>query len=186
MNLADITARADERKAALTTAYANAPDPGDQTSPNAQERAYVARQTYMSRLSRLGSAIDQLTRHEPKVEELRLTRDVLLAAKIQFERILGALEVLPDAERRLSWREEEAIRASLRAIDCGIEYFGPGREGIPGPLGDFLRRQGWQYSSDSGGLWRGSLVDVEDQLAQRQRRRDEAVAEIEAELARAV
>jgi hypothetical protein len=174
------------RAAALLDAFTNSPDPGDQTSPNAQERSYAKRHSYMSRRSRLQNAADQLARQEPKIEELRLTRDVLLAAKIRFERVLTALEVLPDDQRRLSWREEEAIRASLKAICYGIEYWGPGREAIPAPLGDFLRQQGWQYRSDSGGLWRGSLVDVEDQLAQRERRRDAALAEIEAELARAV
>jgi len=183
---ATMTSDVATRVAALTTAYANAADPGDQTSPNAQERAYVERHTFMSRLKRFQNVWTEVTRQTAKIDELRLTRDVLLAAKIQFERILGALEVLPDEQRRLSWREEEAIRASLKAIHYGIEYWGPGREGIPGPLGEFLRRQGWQYSSDNGGLWRGSIVDVEDQLAQRERRRDEAVAEIEAELARAV
>jgi hypothetical protein len=183
--ITDLTTRVAERIAELRNAYANAPDPGEQTSPNAQERAYVVRSTYQSRLSRLGSAMNQLTRQQPKIDELRLTRDHLLAARIKFERILGALELLPDAERRLSWREEEAIRASLRAVCYGIEYWGPGREAIPAPLGDFLRQQGWQYTAEHG-LWRGSLVDVEDQLAQRERRRDEAVAEIEAELARAV
>lgn len=181
--------RAAERRAELRKVYDALPDPNDQTSANAVQRAWEAQRRVSVRISELARYIDTIKQVEPDRDALRATRDDLLAAEQAIKehqtRLIDDIALAADSRLRDRLHNElQAVEVALDAIHNGVTRHGS-VEGIPTPLGVFLREQrGWKPGPGDEGIWRGSMKYIESRLAELDPRIAEAYAAIDAELAR--
>jgi hypothetical protein len=183
--------RAVERRGELRKVYDALPDPNEQTSVNAVQRAWEAQRRVSVRISELARYIDTIKQVEPDRDALRATRDDLLAAEQAMKKrqadLIDDIALATDGRvRDRLYSESQSVQAAIDAIHNGVTRHGS-LEGVPTPLAVFLRDQrGWKPGPGDEGIWRGSLRYIESRLAELDPKIAEAYAVIDAELARPI
>lgn len=136
------TARIERAKALLPRIeqeLAALPNEGDIPTMNEQGRVYVRRMLLLRLLSEMLNVGSPLVEARRKLDDAEAWADTLRACQIEFEAALARLESLPWEQRRVSERQEEALRWSLRILQDGPE---PGTDTMPTLLGSWLDAHG--------------------------------------------
>jgi len=141
-----------------------------------------AKRTALDRqIKSLRLALNRLAVPTAELRRVALVRDRLLAAKATIEEQTAAApdhRLIADSHLRdKEWGRQEALAASLRAIQDGVEYLN-GAPCLPGPLRALLTDT-CPHCGDVKLSWQGPLPAVEKKIAESAGR----IAEQQAQLA---
>ena len=186
MTLEPITAPLDVL-ARLEAVHAADPDPNDVPGLSLNQRTVLHQQRAVRErtIFAIKNTMSMLEEPTAQLAERERVRLIVLAAQAALE---GQLNDAPDwrtvvdgRERDREWSRQETIRAGLKAIRCGVEYFG-GVPAVPKVLSDLLGGETVEHDGRHVPAWFGSLPSIDTCIAELKNRIDELQSALDSQL----